>query len=69
LSSYEGSTYKLPSSRTRCEAEGGYHVAREAADRRRQRWLEREGFRVVRASAELVLRDTAAALRCISAAL
>jgi very-short-patch-repair endonuclease len=51
------------------EVDGGYHAERGAADRRRQRWLERQGYRVVRVSAATVLRDPAAAVCIIRAAL
>lgn len=51
------------------EVDGGYHADRVAADRRRQQWLERQGYRVVRVSAALVLRDTVAAVRFVRAAL
>jgi very-short-patch-repair endonuclease len=47
------------------EVDGGYHAERVAADQRRQRWLERLGYRVVRVSAATVLGDIAAALPSI----
>lgn len=51
------------------EVDGGYHAERVGADRRRQRWLERQGYRVVRVSAAMVLQDTAMAIRVILDAL
>jgi very-short-patch-repair endonuclease len=51
------------------EVDGGYHVGRGSADARRQRWLERQGYRVVRLPAAAVLHDTVAAVRTVIAAL
>ena len=51
------------------EVDGGYHAARSSADRRRQHWLEKQGYRVLRVSAAMVLRETAAAVRVIAEAL
>ena len=51
------------------EVDGGYHAQRVGADRQRQRWLERAGYRVVRVSAATVLQATAAAVRAIASAL
>jgi very-short-patch-repair endonuclease len=51
------------------EVDGGYHAQRASADRRRQRWLEKQGYRVVRLSAVTVVRETAAAVRAIVAVL
>jgi very-short-patch-repair endonuclease len=51
------------------EVDGGYHAARVGADGRRQRWLERRGYRVVRVSAAMVLHDVDAAVAVIVAAL
>jgi very-short-patch-repair endonuclease len=39
------------------EVDGGSHLRRATADARRERWLLRNGWRVVRVSAELVLRQ------------
>jgi hypothetical protein len=39
------------------EVDGGYHARRLRGDARRDAWLQRAGFRVVRVEAELVLRD------------
>lgn len=61
--------FLAPRERLVVEVDGGYHAERAAADRRRQRWLERQGYHVVRVSATLVLRDTAAAVRNIRDAL
>jgi very-short-patch-repair endonuclease len=51
------------------EVDGGYHTERGSADQRRQRWLERQGYRVVRVSAATVLQETAAAVQAIAQAL
>ena len=51
------------------EVDGGYHAERVGADRRRQRWLERQGYRVVRVAADVVLHDVEAAVRAIVLAL
>ena len=51
------------------EVDGGYHGQRAGADRRRQRWLERQGYVVLRVSAATVLGDTAGAVRTIVGAL
>ena len=61
--------FLAPRERLVVEVDGGYHAQRTGADRRRQRWLERQGYRVVRVSATLVLRDTAAAICSIREAL
>lgn len=39
--------FLAPRERLVVEVDGGYHAERAAADRRRQRWLERQGYRVV----------------------
>jgi very-short-patch-repair endonuclease len=51
------------------EVDGGYHAERGAADGRRQRWLEKRGYRVLRLPASTVLRETAAAVEGIVQAL
>ena len=50
------------------EVDGGYHERRGQADRRRQRELERLGYRVVRLPAEAVSGDMAGALAAVRAA-
>ena len=47
------------------EVDGGMHRGRRAADRRRDEWLGRRGYRVVRVEAGLVLGDFAAALETV----
>ena len=61
--------FYAPSVRLVVEVDGGYHVGRVTADARRDRKLERAGYRVVRVQAELVTRDLPAALRAILQAL
>ena len=51
------------------EVDGGYHSTRRAADVRRDRGLGRAGYRVLRVSAELVVRDLAGALARVREAL
>ena len=51
------------------DVDGGVHRGSRAADRRRDEWLRRHGYRVVRVRAALVLRDVVAALRVIAGAL
>jgi len=48
------------------EVDGGYHEERARADARRDRALERAGYRVLRLKAQLVLRDLAEAVRRVS---
>ena len=58
-----------PAARLVVEVDGGYHAGRARADERRDRALAKLGFTVVRVSAEIVLRDVAAAVALIEAAL
>ncbi|MBK9002246.1 MAG: DUF559 domain-containing protein [Myxococcales bacterium] len=51
------------------EVDGGYHAARRVADARRDQWLARWGYRVVRVEAEMVRRDLGAALERVRCAL
>jgi very-short-patch-repair endonuclease len=51
------------------EVDGGVHRGSRAADRRRDERLQRLGYRIVRVDAALVLRDAAAALAVVRAAL
>ena len=51
------------------EVDGGYHAQRGSADQRRQRWLEKQGYRVIRLSSSIVLQDTAAAVATIAQSL
>jgi len=51
------------------EVDGGVHRSLCAADRRRDERLRRIGYRVVRVEASLTLRDIAAAVACVHAAL
>jgi len=59
------------SARLVVEVDGGYHgeAARRRADERRDRRLSKAGIRVVRVAAELVLRDTEAAVERVRGAL
>jgi very-short-patch-repair endonuclease len=50
------------------EIDGGCHAERGDADARRERALERAGYRVVRLAAELVMRDLDAAVARVRAA-
>jgi very-short-patch-repair endonuclease len=51
------------------EVDGGVHRGSRAADRRRDEWLRRRGYRVVRVDAALVLGDCAAAVEMMRRAL
>ena len=54
--------FLAPSRRVVVEVDGGYHAGRVAADARRDAWLRRAGYRVVRLEAELVLSNLPGAL-------
>jgi very-short-patch-repair endonuclease len=56
-----------PEVRLVVEIDGGYHAERGDADARRQRALERAGYRVVRLDVELVMRDRDAAVARVRA--
>jgi len=58
-----------PSIQLIVEVDGAIHVRKSGPDARRDLKLRRLGFRVVRVSAELVLRDLNAALALVRAAL
>lgn len=51
------------------EVDGGVHLGRRAADRRRDEWLRRCGYRVVRVESRLALGEPDVALRAVRAAL
>lgn len=51
------------------EVDGGYHDERVKADARRERWLRRQGYRIVRVRADQVLRELNSALGVIRAEL
>jgi len=57
------------SARLVVEVDGGYHARRRAADERRDRALQRLGYRVLRLDAELVNRNVDEAVAQICAAL
>jgi very-short-patch-repair endonuclease len=61
--------FAAPSVRLVVEVDGPHHLGRRAADARRDRLLERAGWRVVRLPAELVERELAAAVGRIREAL
>lgn len=63
--------FYAPARRVAVEVDGGYHAepARRRADARRDRRLRKQGIRVVRVSAELVLSDVEAAVQHVRAAL
>jgi very-short-patch-repair endonuclease len=56
-----------PEVRLVVEIDGGYHSERGDADARRERALERAGYRVVRVDAELVMCDREAAVAQVRA--
>lgn len=51
------------------EVDGGVHRGSGTADRRRDEWLRRRGYRVVHVGAALVLRDVVAAVALVALAL
>ena len=57
--------FYAPSIKLIVEVDGGYHAHRRAADASRDRKLGRLGYRVVRVSAELALRDLSAAVALV----
>lgn len=61
--------FLAPRLRLVVEVDGGYHAQRAAADARRERYLQRAGYRVVRVSAELVMSRVDEAVRLIRAEL
>ena len=63
--------FLAPSRRLVVEVDGGYHrsPAQRRADERRDRRLAREGYRVVRVSAEMVLNSLPEAVAVVHSAL
>jgi very-short-patch-repair endonuclease len=59
----------VPASRLVIEIDGSSHSHRQSADARRDRALQRAGYRVLRIPAELVIHEPAEALRRIRVAL
>ena len=61
--------FLAPAIRLIVEVDGPIHTRKQSADARRERKLQRAGFRIVRVSAELVLTDLSAAVELVRAAL
>jgi len=61
--------FAAPAVRLVVEVDGGYHGRRVVADARRDRALERLGWRVVRVSSEAALRDVRVAVAAIRGAI
>jgi crossover junction endodeoxyribonuclease RuvC len=61
--------FLAPARRLIVEVDGGYHAQRRAADARRDRFLRRLGYRVLRLEAELVMRNLPAAVETVRVAL
>ena len=61
--------FLAPSIKLIVEVDGAIHARKPGPDTRRDRKLQRAGFRVVRVSAQLVLSDLAAAVALVRAAL
>lgn len=53
--------FYAPAARLVVEVDGGWHGGRRAADRRRDEWMRRRGYRVIRLSAALVQSNPGAA--------
>jgi very-short-patch-repair endonuclease len=61
--------FAAPSVKLAIEVDGGYHVSRASADARKDRYLRRAGYRVLRLDAELVRTNPPEALARIRVAL
>jgi very-short-patch-repair endonuclease len=61
--------FLAPSHRLVIEVDGGYHGTRARADARRDRKLQKHGYRVLRIQAQLVMRDLPSAVALVAAAL
>ena len=61
--------FAAPGIKLAIEVDGAYHATRAAADARKDRRLMRAGYRVLRIPAQLVMRDIAAAVALVRAAL
>jgi len=61
--------FNAPAIKLVVEVDGSIHARKRSADARRDLKLRRAGFRIIRVSAELVLRDLTAALALVRAAL
>ena len=61
--------FVAPAAKVIVEVDGGYHASRASADERRDRYLRRAGYRVVRVSAELVRQNLAAAVALVRRAI
>ena len=61
--------FLAPKQRVIVELDGAYHARRRAADARRDRKLERSGYRVLRIDAELVRSNLAEAVALVRVAL
>ena len=59
--------FLAPSLKLVVEVDGGYHARRGVPDERRERFLRRLGYRVVRVKAELVLTQPAEAVALVRA--
>ena len=53
--------FYAPAARLVVEVDGGWHRSRRAADRRRDEWMRRRGYRVIRLSATFVQSNPGAA--------
>ena len=54
--------FLAPAAKVVVEVDGGYHAQRAKADARRDAVLQRAGYRVVRVSADVVMRELGSAL-------
>jgi very-short-patch-repair endonuclease len=61
--------FVAPAARVVVEVDGGYHVRRRGPDARRDEALRRDGYRVLRLEAELVMKDLARAVALVREAL
>jgi very-short-patch-repair endonuclease len=61
--------FAAPGAKLIIEVDGAYHAARTAADARRDRYLNRAGYRVLHIPAEVVMRQLPLAVEQIRAVL
>ena len=59
--------FLAPVARLVVEVDGGCHQLRRRADARRDEWLRRRGYRVLRLEAELIVRDLREAVALVRA--
>ena len=61
--------FAAPKARLIVEVDGLYHARQRTADARRERWLRRQGWRILRLPEQLVRRELSVAVARVAAAL